>query len=139
MKKHKTSWTDDELQQLCDINNHRIIYDGYNYVWENKMNNVWTRRTVFYYDTFAKPYSVLKYWIACWSKELIERKELKVYNTLKGDALNMYRAFEICKLDYLKNKEKTKRIKKLIPHITDDTLSYMIGVHRVTINRYLNE
>ena len=29
----KTQWTTEELESLIQINNHRIMFDGYEYFW----------------------------------------------------------------------------------------------------------
>ena len=57
------SWSTEDLNQLRDIKNHRIIKDKFGYyLWECKLNGKWERRSIEDYIDHKKPYSHLYFW-----------------------------------------------------------------------------
>ena len=39
----KTQWTTEELESLIQINNHSIMFDGYEYLWVRMFEDKWER------------------------------------------------------------------------------------------------
>ena len=37
----KTSWSTEDLQMLRQVDNHKIMYDGYEYYWLRKLEDDW--------------------------------------------------------------------------------------------------
>ena len=37
----KTSWSNDDLRKLIIVDNHKIVYDGYEYTWYRKLEDNW--------------------------------------------------------------------------------------------------
>mgnify|MGYP006452149841 FL=1 len=42
----KSNWTTEELESLIQINNHRIMYDGYEYFWVRMLEDKWERHFI---------------------------------------------------------------------------------------------
>ena len=72
----KSNWTTEELESLIQINNHRIMYDGYEYFWVRMLENKWERHFILNFSDKRKAFSYLKYNIGKWNKELLDRKKI---------------------------------------------------------------
>lgn len=72
----KTQWTTEELQSLIQINNHRIMFDGYEYFWVRMLEDKWERHFILNLSNKRKAFSYLKYNIGKWNKELLKRKKI---------------------------------------------------------------
>ena len=136
---YKTSWDDESLKQLCDKNNHRINYDGYQYIWQHKLNGKWEIHSIFKYDDYNKPYADLMFWLHCWNKDLIERTIKDYKRSIRKQAKTMKFIHEIATDHVLKTKNKALKIHELAPELTQQEIADMLNVNRVSINRYLNE
>ena len=72
----KTQWTTEELESLIEINNHRIMFDGYEYFWVRMLEDKWERHFILNFSDKRKAFSYLKYNIGKWNKELLDRKKI---------------------------------------------------------------
>ena len=72
----KTQWTTEELESLIQINNHRIMFDGYEYFWVRMLEDKWERHFILNLSNKRKAFSYLKYNIGKWNKELLKRKKI---------------------------------------------------------------
>jgi hypothetical protein len=70
-----TSWSDEELELLCNPENHKITFDGYMFWWYHKIHgNRWDLHYIEGFEDWKKPYSWLQTWLYKWSEELTERR-----------------------------------------------------------------
>ena len=69
----KTSWSTEDLKSLTKINNHKIMFDGYEYVWVRKLKEDWERHFICNFKNSKKAFSYLKYNMVKWKKELNNR------------------------------------------------------------------
>ena len=72
----KTQWTTEELESLIEINNHRIMFDGYEYFWVRMLEDKWERHFILNFSHKRKAFSYLKYNVGKWNKELLDRKKI---------------------------------------------------------------
>tara|TARA_R110000796_G_scaffold251626_1_gene383519 strand:- start:66 stop:521 length:456 start_codon:yes stop_codon:yes gene_type:complete len=72
----KTQWTTEELESLIEINNHRIMFDGYEYFWVRMLEDKWERHFILNFSNKRKAFSYLKYNVGKWNKELLDRKKI---------------------------------------------------------------
>lgn len=95
----KTQWTTEELQSLIQINNHRIMFDGYEYFWVRMLEDKWERHFILNFSNKRKAFSYLKYNIGKWNKELLKRKDI-------SDRITSYKELETI----LHTQEQTHKI-----------------------------
>ena len=74
----KTSWSTEDLQMLTQVDNHKIMYDGYEYYWLRKLEDDWERHFILNFTNKNKAFHYLKYNIDKWQKELNVRLEKTV-------------------------------------------------------------
>ena len=58
----KTSWSTEDLQMLTQVDNHKIMYDGYEYYWLRKLEDDWERHFILNFTNKKK--AVLPYLIS---------------------------------------------------------------------------
>ena len=95
-----TSWSYDKLKQLTLPKNHRAIFDGFEYVWQSKVDGVWSRHYIINFESLRKYESYLLFNISRWSTELRNRdssmllkqirEERIIENKKKGTKENSY-------------------------------------------------
>lgn len=95
----KTQWTTEELESLIQINNHRIMFDGYEYFWVRMLEDKWERHFILNFSNKRKAFSYLKYNIGKWNKELLKRKDI-------SDRITSYKELETI----LHTQEQTHKI-----------------------------
>lgn len=138
---NKTSWTNEQLEKLSDPNNHKIIYDGFEFWWYHKINdNNWDLHYIEGFEDYKKPYSFLKTWIYKWTKELSERKLEAAKLSLRGlnkHLKDMQKVVEISKSDGIKTKEKIRLINEIIPGMSITDLAKALNISRQVIHRHL--
>ena len=64
-----SSWSTEHLKQLKEITNHKVIYDGYEFIWMSKLDNEWSRHYVANFDNYNKPMSWIYFNISIWDNE----------------------------------------------------------------------
>ena len=133
------SWSTEDLNQLRDIKNHRIVHDTYNYVWECKMNNKWERRSIQDYIDYKKPYSHLYFWLDIWNKEYVKRVEYVERRRLRDQTKRYSEAVDIINKSYLKRAEVVRRVHELLPEMTKQRLSELTGMSYKQVKRILKE
>ena len=100
-------WSVEDLKSLTQIENHKILFDGYEYYWMRKLKDDWERHFILNFKDKNKAISYLKYSIVKWDKYLYDK-------TTKERRASSYK--EIIKT--LNIQEKTyKIIKSSLPTI----------------------
>ena len=56
MSNIKTSWSTEHLQMLTQVDNHKIMYDGYEYYWLRKLEDDWERHFILNFEDSKKAY-----------------------------------------------------------------------------------
>jgi len=100
-------WTTNQLRLLSDFNNHKIMFDGYEYIWMNNIFREWKRHCIWNYSDIKKVYSHLKFSLNQWNKELNKR-------IIKCDRKKYFEEME----EHIKSQEKIhKTAKSTLPTI----------------------
>ena len=73
MENNYKNWTTNQLRLLTVQDNHKIIFDGYDYIWMNKIDGDWKRHCIFNYQDLNKVITHMKYSLSQWDKELNKR------------------------------------------------------------------
>ena len=126
----KTQWTTEELESLIQINNHRIMFDGYEYFWVRKLKDKWERHYILNFSNKRKAFSYLKYNIGKWNRELLKRKNIT-------DRITSYKELE----DILRTQEQTHKIlNSEMPTIEKITHLRLVnkGVSAIELSKMLN-
>ena len=71
------SWTDEELKLLTDVYNHKIMFDGYEYIWKINLDGDWSKHSFQNFETYGKAVHYLRFHMHLWDKELHKRKHKK--------------------------------------------------------------
>jgi Fic family protein len=140
MSEYKTSWSTSDLKQLVEITNHRITYDGYEYVWEHYLNKEWRRHFVRNFKDYKKPYGWLLNCVYRWNKELVKRsqeEDRKYFDSMFKDLEIERKIHSIAKEYQNKTKDRVLRIKELKPELSSKEIGELLEVSKRTVERYL--
>jgi len=136
-----TSWTDEQLETLCKPENHKIIFDGYEYFWHHKLNgNKWEIHSVYSFDNWKKPYSWMRWALGAWAKELAQRREDAVsthFKSMKSYLNKVEQARLIASDSKLKTKDKIAEIQKLLPEESITAVASIMNMTRQAIHKHL--
>tara|TARA_R110000765_G_C18724554_1_gene584714 strand:+ start:121 stop:561 length:441 start_codon:yes stop_codon:yes gene_type:complete len=141
MKKNTrtTSWTNEDLKKLIQIKNHKIIFDGFEYVWQSKLLNEWEVHYINNFETKNKAFEFLKYNISEWDNELNNRiktqRKLK-YKDLENE-LNIQEKIKRIADSNIKTFEKIKQIKSITFEITNNELCILLNLNRNQVYKHL--
>jgi len=130
-------YSTDDLAQLMDVRNHRIIHNKFNYVWEHKFNGEWIRRSIMDYQDSKKAYSHLRFWIPIWSKEYNKRVSAIEMIRMKQETAAWSEAINILNRDYLKKAEKVRRVYRLLSDLTKKEVAELTGMSYIQVKRIL--
>ncbi|WP_019669917.1 winged helix-turn-helix domain-containing protein [Eudoraea adriatica] len=130
-----TSWSNKELEQLIDPNNHKIKFDGFDYVWYHKINGKWEIHSIEIYDNYEKPYSYLRFWLYEWNKELTSRRRTEMRKKLSIEK-KVWRICEVLEYDTYK---RVLEIHKLDPTLTHKEIADMLNVSKQLVGRYIKD
>jgi len=131
----KTSWSTEHLKQIKEITNHKVIYDGYEFVWMSKLDNNWTRHCTSNFKEYNKPMSWIHFHTYGWNKEYKARHK-KYLKDMRISLEIDIRIKEISRVANIKTKQKILEILNLKPDINNKDISDILGVTIRTIERH---
>lgn len=132
----KTSWSTEQLRQLKEITNHKVVYDGYEFVWLSNIDGCWNRHYIRNFDDYNTPMSWIYFNVSRWEKEYKQRNESyfnEMIKELEIDVKIKEISDEYCK----KTKQKVNEIKTLKPNITNKEIAEILEVSIRTVERHL--
>ena len=132
---YKTSWSDNHLKQLKDITNHKVIYDGYEFVWMSKLDGNWNRHYVRNFTNYNKPMSWIHVSIYKLNKEYKNRYSKYLEDMRRSLEIDI-RIQEISRVANIKTKQKIQEILNLKPDINNKDISDILGVTIRTVERH---
>ena len=53
-----TNWSTEDLLHLKELTNHKVVYDGYEFVWMHRLYGEWNRHYVNNFEDYNKPMSL---------------------------------------------------------------------------------
>ena len=122
-----TSWSIEHLKQLKEITNHKVIYDGYEFVWMSKIDNKWDRQYIENFTDYNTPMSWIHFCIDKWSKEYNSRPH-KYIKDMQTNLEIEIKIREISREANIRTKNKIKEILKLKPSMSNKEISDVLGV-----------
>jgi len=132
-----TNWTTEELSNLKDVINHKVIYDGYEFVWMSKPNTTWERHYVSNFEDYNKPMSWIHHHTYNWGKEYKQRQEKYLADMRKSLDVDV-KIREISREAKIKTKEKVVEILKLKPTLNNQEVADILGLAIRTVRRIKN-
>ena len=136
----KTSWSTEDLQMLTQVDNHKIMYDGYEYYWLRKLEDDWERHFILNFEDSKKAFHYLKYNIDKWQNELNVRLEKTVVAESYKQLIKMLDTQEkITKTvnSVLPTIEKINHIRLIKEDISAVELSSLLKVKKSIIYRHI--
>ena len=74
-----TNWSTEDLMYLKEMINHKVIYDGYEFVWMHKLYGEWNRHYVSNFEDYNKPMSWIHHNVYNWGKGIRSNKSKTRY------------------------------------------------------------
>jgi len=130
-----TNWTTEELSNLKDVINHKVIYDGYEFVWMSKPNTTWERHYVSNFEDYNKPMSWIHHNVYNWSKEYRARQTKYLEDMRKSLDIDV-KIREISRESNIRTKEKVREIIELKSDITNIEISEILDVTVRSVERH---
>tara|TARA_R110001606_G_scaffold178780_1_gene325471 strand:- start:340 stop:753 length:414 start_codon:yes stop_codon:yes gene_type:complete len=129
-----TSWTNEQLFKLSDINKHKITKDSDGvFRWYHNINNKWELHSIWDFTNYRKPSSYLHFWLSNWAKELNQRQTLAVR---KRTAIN--RKLRVLKKSLRKTtSDKIQELCLLFPEFTQEEVANELEISIKTVQRAL--
>ena len=122
-----TNWTTEQLKNLKEVTNHKVIYDGYEFVWMSKPDNIWSRHYISNFEDYNKPMSWIHHHTYNWGKEYKQRQEKYLADMRRSLEIDV-KIREISREAKVKTKEKVREIVNLKPTISNKDIADILGV-----------
>jgi hypothetical protein len=132
-----TNWTTEQLKNLKEVTNHKVIYDGYEFVWMSKPDEVWTKHYINTFEDYNKPMYWIHHHTYNWNKEYKQRQEKYLSDMRKGLDIDV-RIVEISRDTDTMVKEKVNQILELKPYMYNQDVADILGVTVRTVQRCKN-
>ncbi|MEB8328311.1 hypothetical protein OO009_03005 [Flavobacteriaceae bacterium KMM 6897] len=129
------NWTNLELERLLDPDNHKIVSDGYDWRWYNKMSGKWTIHSIKVFEDENTPYAWLQYNSAQWLKELTARR----FKKARKERSIARKIRLICQEQERSTYFKVLEIHRLNPKLSHNEIALLIGVSRQLVDRYVKD
>lgn len=121
--------------QLKELTNHKIIYDGYEFVWMVQLDSSWVRRYVCNFTDYNKPMSWIHHNIYVWGKEYRDRQAEYLENMRKKLEVDV-KITEISREANRKTKQKVLEIINLRPDISNKDIAELLDITIRSVERH---
>ena len=132
-----TNWTTEQLKNLKEVTNHKVIYDGYEFVWMSKPDDIWSRHYISNFEDYNKPMSWIHHHTYNWGKEYKQRQEKYLADMRKSLDIDI-KIREISRDTDIIVKQKVNQILKLKPDMYNQELADVLGITVRTVQRCKN-
>ena len=130
-----TNWTTEQLRNLKEVTNHKVIYDGYEFVWMSKPEDKWLRHYISNFEDYNKPMSWIHHHTYNWGVEYRARHSKYLEDMRKSLDVDV-RIKEISREAKFKTKEKVNEIIRLKPNMSNKDIAGLLEVTVRTVERY---
>jgi len=144
-KKPITSWVYDDLKNLTNIDNHRAVYDGYEYIWEHRLNGVWSKHYILPLVDVKKFKALLMFSLYNWNEELSNRDkdilkaEKQRIKIVSRSIDKQYKTIIKIANKKIKPIKKVELILEVSNNIPNDMIYKAIGISKASFYRYIKE
>ena len=134
------SWTDEELKLLTDVYNHKIMFDGYEYIWKINLDGDWSKHSFQNFETYGKAVHYLRFHMYLWDKELHKRKHKKkrkdFFSEMKKHIISQEKIHKIAK-SRMPTIEKINFIRLENPNISKHQICELLDIKASIYYRHL--
>ncbi len=121
--------------QLKEITNHKVIYDGYEFVWMVRLDGNWIRRYVRNFSDYNTPISWIHFNLSRWGNEYVSRRS----EYLKEMRSNLETDIKIAKISREANvttKQKVLEVINLKPKISSKEIADILDITVRSVERH---
>jgi hypothetical protein len=130
-----TNWDTEELLYLKEMTNHKVIYDGYEFVWMHRLYGEWNRHYVNNFEDYNKPMSWIHHNVYNWGKEYRHR-HTKYLDDMRKQLDIDIKIREISREANIKTKQKVLEVISLRPSISNKEISDILDVTVRSVERH---
>ena len=130
-----TNWSTEDLMYLKEMINHKVIYDGYEFVWMHKLYGEWNRHYVSNFEDYNKPMSWIHHNVYNWGKEYRQR-HAKYLDDMRNQLDIDVKIREISREANIKTKQKVLEVISLRPDISNKEISDILDVTVRSVERH---
>lgn len=127
-------YTKSELKKLSDIENHKIIYDGYDYWWYSVKDKEFTLHCIIPFNDYKTLLINIKVWIRKYHKLSIG---IDCVELMIQDLLLDVKIKNIAKDNNIKTNNKIKQILVLKPNVKNKELCSLLSITKMAISKQL--
>ena len=130
-----TNWSTEELKHLKEMTNHKVVYDGYEFIWMHRLDGEWNRHYVNNFEEYNKPMSWIHSHVYSWGKEYRKRHS-KYLDDMRMHLDIDIRIREISREANVKTKQKVLEVISLRPSISNKEISDILDVTVRSVERH---
>jgi len=136
------SWTTKQLKSLTEIENHKIMFDGYEYIWMINLDGNWSRHSFQNFETYGKAVQYLRFHMYLWDIEFHKRKHKKkrkdFFKEMKEHVKSQEKIHKIAK-STLPTIEKINFIRLENPNISKHQICELLDIKASMYYRHLRK
>ena len=121
--------------QLKEITNHKVIYDGYEFVWMVRLDGNWIRRYVRNFSDYNTPISWIHFNLSRWGNEYVSRRS-EYLKEMKSNLEADIKIAEISREANVTTKQKVLEVINLKPKISSKEIADILGVTVRSVERH---
>jgi hypothetical protein len=122
-----------EIEQLANVNNHDIKFDGYSYHWFSRIDGKWSLHCIKPFKTHLKALSYIKYWLFKYSQEVANNDAM--FERITNNVMNDVRIYDIVNSN-IKTIDKVVAILDIKPYLNQTDISEYLGISRMAISKH---
>lgn len=130
-----TNWSTEDLLHLKELTNHKVVYDGYEFVWMHRLYGEWNRHYVNNFEDYNKPMSWIHNNIYYWGREYRLRQVKYLADMRKSLDIDI-KIREISREANVKTKQKVLEVISLRPSISNKEISDILDVTIRSVERH---
>ena len=130
-----TNWSTEDLLHLKELTNHKVVYDGYEFVWMHRLYGEWDRHYVSNFEDYNKPMSWIHHHTYNWGKEYRQRHDRYLQDMRKSLDIDV-KIREISREAKVKTKEKVREIINLKPNISSKEVADILDITPRAVNKH---
>ena len=125
-----------EIEQLANVNNHDIKFDGYDYHWFSRIDNKWSLHCIKPFRTHLKALSYIKYWLIKYSQEVANNDAM--FERITNNVMNDVRIYDIVNSD-IKTIDKVVAILDIKPYLNQTEISHYLVISKMAISKHFRK
>tara|TARA_R110000796_G_scaffold214512_1_gene330469 strand:- start:155 stop:556 length:402 start_codon:yes stop_codon:yes gene_type:complete len=130
-----SSWNTEHLMQLKEITNHKVIYDGYEFVWMVRLDGNWIRRYVRNFSDYNTPISWIHFNLSRWGNEYVSRRS-EYLKEMRSNLEADIKIAEISREANVTTKQKVLEVINLKPKISSKEIADILDITVRSVERH---